>query len=379
MPSPSPHDDEATRASAALLGDLTAGIAHELTNPVAAMASALDHLADDLDDLLDSLAHGSRAGDSPAADLRGRIEDARRRIAHARNRPLRASADDRALRRSLAAEVGDDVLARRLLSAGVEDPAEAARLAGDESAIARATHATAVGDALRHLDGGTRQVGALVASIRAHVQADSPPQGGAAASGSSVDQSAPVAQGEDASTTSADPGAPGGGGPGGDPTASVVVADSLRSALTLTEHRRRGIATEVTLADVPPVRAEPGRLDQVWTNVLVNAADAMGGHGTLSIDVSATEDGNVRVVVGNDGPPIPAGDLERIFTRRFTTRSGGSGGGLGLGLALSRDIVEHAGGTMTARSREGLTEMIVELPPGPGAQVADGTAGRETR
>ncbi|MGC5615926.1 sensor histidine kinase [Georgenia sp. Z1491] len=356
--------DEAAQASTALLGELTAGIAHEMTNPVAAIRSALDHLAHDLDDLLASFAEGTAD-----ADVRARAGDARRRISSARDRTLRSSADARALRRAITGEVGDDVLARRLVAAGAEDPADAADLAaGGEPAIERARHATAVGDALRHLDAASRQVGALVSSIRAHVRPLPPGDEVQATTGTEP----PTAEGADETSTHdarAD----------ADPRQSVVVADSLRSALTLTEHRRRGLGCDLSLGDVPPVRAEPGHLDQVWTNVLVNAADAMGGSGTLTIDLTQTDDGLVRVVLANDGPPIPAGDLDRIFTRRFTTRSGGRGGGLGLGLALSKDIVERAGGTMHARSREGLTEMIVELPPDPGAHVAASAAGRETR
>ncbi|MGO1172865.1 MAG: sensor histidine kinase, partial [Actinomycetaceae bacterium] len=90
------------------------------------------------------------------------------------------------------------------------------------------------------------------------------------------------------------------------------------------------------------------------------------------------DDGQVRVVVANDGPVIPPEDLERIFEPRFTTRPGSSDSGLGLGLSLCREIVTAAGGTMVARSAPGRTQMIVELPPHRGTrQAADGPAGEE--
>ncbi|MGO1740017.1 MAG: sensor histidine kinase, partial [Actinomycetaceae bacterium] len=242
--------------------------------------------------------------------------------------------------RAAGAAQNDDHLARRLVEAGAETTEEAAALAaaGDD-AVERAVLATRVGAALRRIDVAAAQIGTLVSGLRSYARA---------------------------------------GGSAEAPPVPVDVADSLRTALTLTSHRLRRVTTETNLGDVAAVLAPPGRLEQVWTNVLVNAADALDGPGMVEIDLSTGDDGQVRVVVANDGPVIPPEDLERIFEPRFTTRPGSSDSGLGLGLSLCREIVTAAGGTMVARSAPGRTQMIVELPPPRGTrQAADGPAGEE--
>jgi two-component system sensor histidine kinase KdpD len=105
---------------------------------------------------------------------------------------------------------------------------------------------------------------------------------------------------------------------------------------------------ELDLDEPLPLRGDPGRLEQVMLNVIVNAHRHTSG-GTRIIVSGRQVDREVLVTVRDTGPGIPAADLENIF-RRFW-RLGTDGGGSGLGLAVSRGIVELHGGTMWAESR----------------------------
>ncbi len=112
---------------------------------------------------------------------------------------------------------------------------------------------------------------------------------------------------------------------------------------------------------LPEILCYPGDLNQVWTNIIDNAIQAMGGHGTLTIRTMREGDGFVRVELGDDGPGIPEEIVERIFTPFFTTKAFGEGTGLGLDLAW-RIVVEKHQGNLRVESRPGDTRFIVLLP-----------------
>jgi signal transduction histidine kinase len=100
-------------------------------------------------------------------------------------------------------------------------------------------------------------------------------------------------------------------------------------------------------------------LNQVWTNLISNAQQALAGKGTIAIET--TVEGNDAVVrVIDHGPGVPADVLPRIFEPFYTTKPKGEGTGLGLGIA--RQIVAKHGGTMTCDSKPGLTVFEVRLP-----------------
>jgi signal transduction histidine kinase len=98
------------------------------------------------------------------------------------------------------------------------------------------------------------------------------------------------------------------------------------------------------------VTGDPERLEQVFTNLLVNAAKYTPPGGTIVVDVDAAP-GEARVRVRDDGLGIPAEDLRRIFDEfARVARPEGDPGGLGIGLAVVRNIVRLHGGTVTAHS-----------------------------
>jgi two-component system NtrC family sensor kinase len=129
--------------------------------------------------------------------------------------------------------------------------------------------------------------------------------------------------------------------------------------------KRRGIEVDWQAPSEPVlVFASDGELQQVFTNLFINAIDAMGATedtgGRLTVRVEALA-GRVKVIVEDNGPGIPADRLEKIFQPFFSTKL--SKGGTGLGLAISHEIVRRHGGSLTAANRpEGGARFVVDLP-----------------
>ncbi|HRD10494.1 MAG TPA: ATP-binding protein [Mycobacterium sp.] len=111
---------------------------------------------------------------------------------------------------------------------------------------------------------------------------------------------------------------------------------------------------------LPELHCYPGDLNQVWTNIIENAIQAMGGRGTLTLR-TLREGEFVRVEICDDGPGIADEIIDRIFTPFFTTKAFGEGTGLGLDLAW-RIVVEKHQGNLRVESRPGDTRFIVLLP-----------------
>jgi two-component system NtrC family sensor kinase len=129
-----------------------------------------------------------------------------------------------------------------------------------------------------------------------------------------------------------------------------------------------GIEVVTHFATIAPFLHRPGELTQVWTNLVDNAVRAMGEHGALTVETADLGD-RVRVTVADTGPGVPPELRDRIFDLHVTTR--GPGAGLGLGLPICRTIVEqNHRGTITFESRPGRTVFTVALPkqPSPGQE-----------
>ena len=124
-----------------------------------------------------------------------------------------------------------------------------------------------------------------------------------------------------------------------------------------------GMPPSVTLTSsiesgVSLMKGDAGHLEQVLTNLVFNARDAMNGHGTIHIEASSDAE-YVRISVVDDGPGIPANMLDRIFEPLYTTKRNGTG----LGLAIARRLIEGQGGALTVENRrEGGTVFHVFVP-----------------
>jgi two-component system, NtrC family, sensor kinase len=279
------------QARFATLGELAAGIAHELNNPVAALDRAASYVAEDLERLVASHPQGAALT---------------RALTTSRDRPPLSTAEEREQRRTLEAAVGDRELARRLLATGITDPDDARRLAtSPRETIDLMEAAAGIGTAIRNLQVGADRISGLVASLRSYARPDSHPVDG------------------------------------------VDIHEGLEDTLRLTAHRLRSAQITREYGELPPIRCHPGQLDQVWTNLLVNAAEALEGEGHIRVRTDAPDPDHVRVRISDDGPGMPPDVLERVFEPRFTTKQGTVRYGLGLGLAIARRVVEQHDGRLS--------------------------------
>jgi signal transduction histidine kinase len=159
----------------------------------------------------------------------------------------------------------------------------------------------------------------------------------------------------------------------------VDLRRELESTLTILAHKLRIKGVEVTrdyARDLPPIEAFPGELNQVWTNLIDNAVDAVapGGH----LRVSAAREGDfLRVDICDDGPGIPAEIKARIWEPFFTTKPVGEGTGLGLDV-VGRIVVRRHGGTVSVASVPGDTCFTVRLPLIPPGAAAPPASPAET-
>ncbi|TDQ46908.1 ATP-binding protein [Actinorugispora endophytica] len=320
------------------LGTLAAGIAHELNNPAAAMARSSADLAAALPQLEErAQAWGAAASEAE----RAAVAAAREEIL---GRPPASGPRD-ALD---AAEVEDEVsdwldghgLARawRLASAVVDRGLDADWL----DALARGMRSETVVPALEYLDvslaaanlageageAGAR-VSALVGAVKEYTNLDRAPE------------------------------------------QEVDLVQGLESTLAILRRKLSGVAVSRDYQpDVPVVLGYPGELNQVWTNLIDNAVDAMEGGGSPpELGVVVRLEGTCAVVeIADNGPGVPSDVLPRVFEPFFTTKDVGKGTGLGLHLS-HRIVAQRHNGSIQVRSAPGDTRFIVRIPadgPGPG-------------
>ncbi|MBN1675157.1 MAG: cache domain-containing protein [Kiritimatiellae bacterium] len=142
------------------------------------------------------------------------------------------------------------------------------------------------------------------------------------------------------------------------------MATLIEDSLALVENQAifHNITIERQLQREPAqVLVDAGQIQQVFVNLVMNAAEAMNGKGTLRIRSEKSSQGRVNVSFRDTGCGIPPEDLDRLFEPFFTTKEVGRG--TGLGLSISHGIVEAHGGTITVTSRVGEgTTFVVSLP-----------------
>lgn len=146
------------------------------------------------------------------------------------------------------------------------------------------------------------------------------------------------------------------------PIQSIDIHEGLNNTLVmLRSELKKGITVQREFSEsLPNIQAYGSELNQVWTNIIDNAADAMNGQGEIVIK-TFREDSWVVVQIKDSGPGIPKEIQSKIFDPFFTTKSQGEGTGLGLNISYNIIVQKHKG-KISVHSRPGETCFEIKLP-----------------
>jgi signal transduction histidine kinase len=311
------------------LGKMAAGLAHELNNPAAAARRAAAALRAEV-----------QAAQRRALEHDRRLDDGQREALRALHAALAAAAPTRVPADALARSDAEDAVALWLDERGVPDAWECAPAlvdAGVDAAGLQALDGGFAGEALEAAVewlASTLSMGALAAELEGSA-------GRISTLVKAIKEYSYMDRGK---------------------LQRLDVHDGLESTLAMLGHK---LKTGITVhreydRSLPQICASGSELNQVWTNLVDNAAAAMQGRGNLWIRTARDGDDSVRVEVADDGPGIAPEVMPRIWEPFFTTK--GVGEGTGLGLDIARRIVERGhGGEIRAASRPGDTRFSVTL------------------
>ena len=145
------------------------------------------------------------------------------------------------------------------------------------------------------------------------------------------------------------------------PVQAVDIHEGLNNTLVMLRHKlKEGVDVRRDYEDgLPKIQAYGSELNQVWTNIIDNAVDAMNGKGEIEIKTHRNGDW-ITVEIEDNGPGIPEDIQEKIFSPFFTTKPVGKG--TGLGLNISYKIIEKHAGEIKVYSKPGKTRFQINLP-----------------
>jgi signal transduction histidine kinase len=318
---------EQQRDRLAALGKLSAGLAHELNNPASAAKRATSQLRAILKRVRDaSLELGRRDLTAPQKAEIERLEASFTNVGGPPPDPLAASALEDELDSLLRSHGQSDLwqlaadLARRNVKPAVLEQLFATLDADTaRAALVRISSSLEIADLLNEIESSASRISELVGAIKEYTFMDQAP------------------------------------------IQNVDIVKSLETTLIIMNHKlKHGVVVERDYNSIPLlVNSFGSELNQVWTNIIDNAIDAMSGKGILRVR-TYREDDCVVVEIGDNGPGISPEVEAHIFEPFFTTK--GVGEGTGLGLDTVQRIVKKHRGNIQVTSKPGDTRFQVWLP-----------------
>ncbi|TVU64487.1 cyclic nucleotide-binding domain-containing protein [Vibrio atlanticus] len=312
----SAHQQLIEKEKMAMLGQLVAGVAHELNNPIAAILRSIETLSEHLDQILNN---SSLPDSNKGTDV----------LAHSKLAKPLSTAQERQLVKHLSSTIDDRALAKKtvrlnlsqdtaVLNTLKESPVAGRELLNDLE------HYHYVGNSIRSIQVCSKRIADMVKSLKSYAREDE-----------EVRHYANIHEG-------------------------------LEDTLVIFENRLKHHQLEKHYdTDLPPLLCQSLALQQVWTNLLSNALDALSEKGKVSITTSQETRGGCAflvVQISDTGQGIDKAHINTIFDPNFTTKKEGNFG-LGIGLSISQQIVSAHQGFILVESEVGShTHMQVWLP-----------------
>ncbi|MEZ8480519.1 ATP-binding protein [Vibrio splendidus] len=312
----SAHQQLIEKEKMAMLGQLVAGVAHELNNPIAAILRSIETLSEHLDQILEN---SSLPQSNKGTDV----------LAHSKLAKPLSTAQERQLVKHLTSTIDDRALAKKAVrlnlsqDSAVLDTLKDSPVAGKEL-LNNLEHYHYVGNSIRSIQVCSKRIADMVKSLKSYAREDE-----------EVRHYADIHEG-------------------------------LEDTLVIFENRLKHHQLEKHYdTELPPLLCQSLSLQQVWTNLISNALDALSERGRVSITTSQQTKGDdafLVVQISDTGHGIAKEDINTIFNPNFTTKKEGNFG-LGIGLSISQQIVSAHQGFILVESEVGShTHMQVWLP-----------------